>query len=73
MLHGGSERRFPTTPAAANARRRMRRKTFADRIYARLGRDLVKTQRALGHRCIESTAAYISFRQEEIDEAILSL
>ncbi len=49
------------------------RKTFADRIYDRLGGDLVKTQRALGHRCIESTAAYISFRQEEIDEAILSL
>ena len=38
-----------------------------------VGRDLVKAQRALGHRYIESTAAYISFRQEEIDEAILSL
>ena len=49
------------------------RKTFADRIYHHFGGDLVKTQRALGHRCIESTAAYISFRQEEIDEAILSL
>ncbi len=38
------------------------RKTFADRIYHHFGGDLVKTQCALGHRCIESTAAYISFR-----------
>ena len=49
------------------------RKTFAARIYDHFGGDLVKTQRALGHRCIESTAAYVSFRQEEIDQAILSL
>ena len=49
------------------------RKTFADRIYDRLGGDLVKLQRALGHRSIVSTASYVSFRKEEIDEAILSL
>ena len=48
------------------------RKTFADRIYDRLGGDLVKLQKALGHRSIVSTAAYVSFREEEIDEAILS-
>ncbi len=33
-----------------------------------VGRDLVKAQRALGHCYIESTAAYISLRQEEVDE-----
>jgi integrase len=49
------------------------RKTFADRVYDRLGGDLVKLQRALGHRSIVSTASYVSFREEEIDEAILSL
>ena len=49
------------------------RKTFADRIYDRLGRDLIKVQRALGHRCINSTVSYLSFREEEITEAILSI
>jgi integrase len=33
------------------------RKTFANRMYEKLGRDLVKTQRALGHKNINSTVA----------------
>jgi len=49
------------------------RKTFADRVYEHLGHDLAKTQRALGHRNINSTVQYLSFREEEIDEAILSI
>ena len=49
------------------------RKTFADRIYERLGRDLIKVQRALGHKSINSTVSYLSFREEEITEAILSI
>ena len=49
------------------------RKTFADRIYDRLGGDLVKTAQALSHRSISSTASYLTFRESEIDEAILSL
>lgn len=49
------------------------RKTFADRIYDKLDRDMVKTQKALGHRNINSTVQYLSFREEEIDEAILSI
>ena len=49
------------------------RKTFADRIYDRLGRDLVKTARALGHRNINSTVSYLSFREEDIDAAILAM
>jgi len=48
------------------------RKTFASKIYDRLDHDLVKTARALGHKNVNSTAQYLSFRQEEIDEAILS-
>ncbi len=48
------------------------RKTFANRIYDMLGKDLVKTQRALGHKNINSTVSYLSFREEEIDEAILA-
>lgn len=48
------------------------RKTFCDRMYERLGRDLVSVQRAMGHRSISSTMAYLSFRTEAIDQAILS-
>lgn len=49
------------------------RKTFANRVYERLDKDLIKTQRALGHKNINSTVSYLSFRQEEIDEAILKM
>lgn len=48
------------------------RKTFANKVYDRLGGDLVKTARALGHKNINSTVQYLSFRQEEIDDAILN-
>ena len=48
------------------------RKTFANRIYDKLGQDLARTQRALGHKNINSTVSYLSFREEEIDEAILA-
>lgn len=48
------------------------RKTFANRVYERLGRDLVRTQRALGHRNVNSTVQYLSFREEDIDAAILA-
>jgi len=49
------------------------RKTFADRVYEKLGHDLFKTQKALGHRNINSTVQYLSFKEEEIDAAILSI
>jgi integrase len=48
------------------------RKTFANRVYTRLNGDLVKTQRALGHKNINSTVSYLSFREGEIEEAILT-
>jgi integrase len=48
------------------------RKTFANRVYRQLNRDLVKTQRAMGHKNIKSTVAYLSFVEEEIDQAILA-
>jgi len=48
------------------------RKTFANRMYDKLGHDLVKTQRALGHKNINSTVAYLSFREEDIAAAILA-
>jgi hypothetical protein len=41
-------------------------------VYEKLGHEPVKTQRALGHQNISNTARYISFAQEEIDQAILA-
>lgn len=49
------------------------RKSFADRIYDLLGRDLVRLQKALGHKWVSSTAAYVSFKDEELTNAILSI
>jgi integrase len=48
------------------------RKTFADRVHTRLNGDLLKTQRALGHRNVNSTVSYLSFREEEIEQAIIT-
>jgi site-specific recombinase XerD len=48
------------------------RKTFCNRIYDLLKHDLVKTQRAMGHANVNSTVQYLSFREEEIDAAILA-
>jgi integrase len=48
------------------------RKTFANRVYEWLNRDLLKTQHALGHKSITSTTAYLSFREEDVTNAILA-
>lgn len=49
------------------------RKTFANNVYAKLGHDLVRTQRAMGHKNINSTVSYLSFCEDDIDQAILAL
>lgn len=49
------------------------RKTLADRVYDRLGRDIFRTQKALGHRNINSTVQYLSFREADIEEAIMKM
>jgi integrase len=48
------------------------RKTFASRMYDQLGKDLVKVQHAMGHRNINSTVSYLSFREEDVVNAILA-
>ena len=49
------------------------RKTYAVRVYKLLGRDLVKTQRAMSHENINSTCRYLQdYTAEDIDHAILS-
>ena len=49
------------------------RKTFADRVYEALGRDIFRTQKALGHKNINSTVQYLSFKESDIDAAILAM
>ncbi len=49
------------------------RKTFADNMYNAFGKDLLKTSKALGHKNISSTISYLSFKTEELDEAINAL
>jgi integrase len=48
------------------------RKTFANAVYEANHHDLPKTQKALGHRNINSTVAYLSFREEDVELAILA-
>ena len=51
-----------------------KRKTFAHGVYEALSHDLVKTQRALSHKNINSTVSYLGFGTvAEVDEAILLL
>lgn len=49
------------------------RKTFADRVHEALGRDIFRTQKALGHKNINSTTAYLSFKEADIEAAILTM
>ena len=49
------------------------RRALANEVQVLLGPDLVKIQRALGPRNVNSTVADLSFMAEEIDEAIPAL
>lgn len=46
------------------------RKTFAEKVHSILDKDLVKTQRALGHKDINSTVKYLHVNDKDIDDAI---
>jgi integrase len=48
------------------------RKTLAKNVYYALGKDLIATQKALGHKSMNSTVSYLSFDQDAIDNAIRS-
>ncbi len=49
------------------------RKTFANKVFEKLNRDLYKTMRALGHDRSENTVRYLEIDQPEIDAAIISI
>lgn len=48
------------------------RKTFANNVHKALGGDLFRTSKAMRHSSPLTTPRYLSFKQEEIDRAILS-
>ena len=49
------------------------RKTYANKAYEHFNGDILKVQKALGHKNINSTTKYISFKEEEIDEFVMSM
>jgi integrase len=49
------------------------RKTYACKIYEKVGHDLVKTQKLMGHKNVNSTVQYLSFAESELDEAVLAI
>lgn len=49
------------------------RKTFAHNIFEASGRDLVKTQKGLGHKSIDSTVKYLSVEQGQVDELVVGI
>ena len=49
------------------------RKTFCRLIYSALRHDLVKTAYAMRHALVSATIQYLSFKEEEVDAAILAI
>lgn len=49
------------------------RKTFVARVYKASGRDLIKTQRIVGHTSPLTTARYLETDQSELDRLVRSL
>jgi hypothetical protein len=49
------------------------RKTFGQTVYEKSARDLLKTQRAMGHKRPTSTVTYLHIDERDIDALILAL
>lgn len=49
------------------------RKSFAGRVYAATGNDLLATQAALGHRSVLSTIAYLGTMEARARQAVLAI
>ena len=50
------------------------RKAYAQKLWVKLDKDIVKLQHAMPHSALNSTTKYVcNFANEEINEAILSL
>lgn len=46
------------------------RKAFADHVYEALDRDIFRLQKAMGHKNVNSTVQYLSFKESDIEKAI---
>ena len=49
------------------------RKAFADHVYEALDRDIFRLQKAMGHKNVNSTVQYLSFKESDIEKAIRGL
>jgi integrase len=49
------------------------RKTFAKKMYAALGNNLIDTAAAMGHRSVASTQSYLQTNSEKISKAICDM
>ncbi len=49
------------------------RKFFAHKVHKALGSDILKTQQALMHKSLSSTAAYLAVDMDEVNAAIVGL
>jgi integrase len=49
------------------------RKSFADRLYNRFKGDIAKIAKGLGHKNINSTMSYLSFKEEDIWDAVVNM
>jgi site-specific recombinase XerD len=65
-------RAFQAAGVAGMAGTHCMRKTFAQNVHQSLGGDLFRLSKAMRHSSPMTTLAYLSFKQEEIDEAILA-
>jgi site-specific recombinase XerD len=49
------------------------RRTFGETVYEKSGQDLLKTQRAVGHKISASTVVYLHIDERDINVLILAL
>jgi len=49
------------------------RKSFAKAVYQNSGRDIILTQKALGHRAITTTSRYLESTDQEVTDAVLAI
>jgi site-specific recombinase XerD len=68
ILHRAFQRAGVTGMAGTHCMR----KTFANNVHKALGGDLFRTAKAMRHSSPLTTLRYLSFKQEEIDRAILA-
>jgi site-specific recombinase XerD len=64
-------RAFKAAGVTGMAETHCMRKTFANNVHKAFGGDLFRTAKAMRHSSPMTTLKYLSFKQEEIDRAIL--